>query len=86
VSNKKPLPKPVAWKNTYFWIAGILLLLGVLGIVAGDNAIRDPGQERESHLYWIYFVGAVVMWVNGVISHSQTVQAYDALQENGGEE
>lgn len=78
---KKPLPKPAAWKNTYFWIAGILLILGVLGIIFGDKAIVDPGQEKETHLYWIYLVGAVVMWVNGVISHAQTEQQYQALQE-----
>jgi peptidoglycan/LPS O-acetylase OafA/YrhL len=75
---QKPLPKPVWYKNTYFWIAGILLVIGILGFpfLLGEEAIRDPGQKRESGLVLIYVVGAAVMLINGVLSHRQTVQHY----------
>jgi hypothetical protein len=74
----KPLPKPAWYKNTYFWIALILFIVGIFGLpfLGGDNAVRDPGQRRETGLAYLYFGAAVVMFVNGYISHSQTVQMY----------
>lgn len=75
---EKPLPKPVWYKNTYFWIAGVLFALSILGLpfLGGDEVIRDPGQKREGWLYVLYFVAGVVMLVNGYVSHQQTVQHY----------
>jgi hypothetical protein len=74
----KPLPKPAWYKNTYFWIALILVIVGVIGLpmIGGDHAIRDPGQRREGGLAFLYFGAAIVMFLNGYISHSQTVQQY----------
>lgn len=74
----KPAPKPKWIKNTYFWIAAILFILGIVGMptFGGDPAIRDPGQRRESNLYLIYFGASLVMLVNGLLSHSQTLQHY----------
>jgi len=79
----KPIPKPAWWKNTYFWISGILLIIGLIGLVAGQEAIRDPGQRRENGLALIYFGGAAVMFVNGWISHRQTVQHYEESLSDG---
>jgi hypothetical protein len=83
--SKKPLAKPAWYKNTYFWIAGILLIIAVIGLVAGQEAIRDPGQKREGGLVWIYVGGAIVMAINGWISHRQTVQHYQEELEQAGE-
>jgi hypothetical protein len=79
----RKLSKPVWYKNTYFWIAGILFVIGVIGLpfIAGEDAIRDPGQKRESGLSLLYFAGALVMLINGVISHRQTVQHYHELKD-----
>ncbi len=76
---EKSASKPVWFKNTYFWIAGILFILSIIGLpfLGGDNAIRDPGQKRENYLYLLYFAGAVIMLVNGWLSHRQTVQHYE---------
>jgi hypothetical protein len=78
VSRKKSLPKPAWYKNTYFWIALVLLLLGIWGLPSfgGDTVIRDPGQKRESNLYILYLVASVVMLANGILSHRQTEQQY----------
>jgi len=75
---------PVWYKNTYFWLAGILFILGIIGVpgLGGDNAIRDPGQKQESGLYRLYFVASAIMFVNGYISHKQTVQLFE--EENQG--
>jgi hypothetical protein len=83
---EKKHPKPAWYKNTYFWIAGILFLIGVIGLpfLAGPDAIRDPGQRRENGLSLIYFGGALLMFINGWLSHRQTVQIY--LEETGGAE
>ena len=81
----KPLPKPAWYKNTYFWIAGVLFILGVIGLpfLGGDKAIRDPGQKREGFLFMIYFVACAVMLINGYISHRQTMQHYEeSMREN----
>ena len=47
------------------------------GIVFGDRAIRDPGQRSERiPLFALYLAAAVVMGVNGVLSHRQTLQQH----------
>jgi hypothetical protein len=73
---EKPPPKPAWYKNTYFWIAAILAILGLLGFVNGEQVIRDPGQKRESGLTFLYLGAAAVMFINGLVSHFQTVQHY----------
>lgn len=78
---EKAPPKPAAWKNTYFWIAAILLIVGVIGFLKGEMVIRDPGQKTEGYLSLIYLGGFVVMWLNGVISHRQTEAHYAEYQE-----
>lgn len=79
--SKKKLPVPKWWKNTYFWIAGILFVVGVIGLIYGQNVIRDPGQKDEGGLVWIYFVGSVLMLVNGILSHKHTVFLYSEQLE-----
>jgi hypothetical protein len=82
VSQKK-LSKPAWYKNTYFWIAAILFVVGIIGLpfLGGDHAIRDPGQKRESNLFLIYFAASVLMLVGGVMSHRLTVQQYEEQKE-----
>ncbi len=80
---EKKLPRPAWYKNTYFWIGGILFLIGIAGLplLAGPEAIRDPGQRREGGLAWIYFGGSILMLVNGWLSHRQTIQHYHEVME-----
>lgn len=76
-AQKKTEPKPPsAWKNTFFWFAALLVILALIGLVSGPEAIRDPGQVRESGLVWIYLGGALVMAVNGYLTHQQALKAY----------
>jgi hypothetical protein len=69
---------PKWWKNTFFWIAAVLFIIGVLGLpfLGGDQAIRDPGQTPESNLYFVYFGACIITLINGLISHKLTVQQY----------
>ncbi len=71
VSEKTPvIPTKHSWlKNTYFWIAAVLFVLGIAGLLKGNDFIRDPGQRHEDWLWAIYLVAAVVMLINGLISH-----------------
>lgn len=75
--SKKPRGKPAWWKNSYFWIAGLLLVIALVGAIRGENAIRDPGQKRESGLFIIYLGGALVMVLNGWISHNQSMKYWE---------
>ncbi len=72
------MSKPAWYKNTYFWIAGVLFALSIIGLpfLGGDSVIRDPGQKRENWLFLLYLGAGVVMLINGYISHQQTVQHY----------
>jgi len=47
----------------------------------GPDIIRDPGQLPENNLALIYLVAGVVMLVGGIISHLQTVEAYEQLSD-----
>ncbi|HXH59771.1 MAG TPA: hypothetical protein VNI20_00275 [Fimbriimonadaceae bacterium] len=78
----KPLPKPVWWKNTFFWFGGILFVLSIVGMFDGANSIRDPGQVHEPGLAWVYLGGAVVMLVNGYLTHGQAVRSFAEHQED----
>ena len=76
MSKDRPQSKPVWWKNTFFWFGAILFVLALVGAVFGEESIRDPGQVREAGLGWIYLAGAVVMLVNGLLTHSQAVRLH----------
>lgn len=82
MGKEKKHPKPVWWKNTFFWFGGILFILAVVGLISGEDTIRDPGQVRENGLVWIYLGGAIVMVVNGALTHNQAVRAYAEAQED----
>lgn len=62
------------WKNTYFWIAIILMVIGIIGLARGNQAIADPGQDVHPMLAWLYLLAAVVMVINGILSHRQYVR------------
>ncbi len=78
MSEKVP-PRPAWYKNTYFWIAAALLILAILALLRGPDTIRDPGQKHESGLAWWYLLASVLMYVNGWLSHQQTVRSYQEI-------
>ena len=82
MSKDKPPAKPVWWKNTFFWFGAILFVLAVVGAIFGERSIRDPGQVKEAGLGWIYLGGAVVMLVNGLLTHNQAVRVYAESRED----
>ena len=84
MSDKRPVtPTKHSWlKNTYFWIAALLFILGIVGLAAGDNTIRDPGQRHENKLWLIYFAASVVMLVNGYISHKIWLSSFAEKDSN----
>ncbi len=53
------------------------MVVALAGLFWGEDAIRDPGQRRENGLVWMYLGGAVVMLVNGWLSHRLTVMHYE---------
>lgn len=78
----KKIAPPKWWKNTFFWFGFALLILAGWGLVRGEEVIRDPGQVREGGLVMLYAIAAVVMLLNGWISHVQAVRQYEELAES----
>lgn len=83
MSSKAPI-EPVWWKNTFFVFGFLLVLLALLGLVKGEQAIRDPGQKYETGLVLFYFLGGVAMLVNGWMTHSQSVQQFEEYVDEHG--
>jgi hypothetical protein len=81
VSAKRPA-RPVWWRNTFFLFGALILVVAVVGFVRGEDAIRDPGQKRESNLALMYVVGGILMLGNGLLTHRQSLAAYE--EEFGG--
>lgn len=59
------------WKKTDFWIALILFIISIIGFARGNAAIADPGQDIDPRLAWLYLLAAVIMLINGILSHKQ---------------
>ncbi len=59
------------WKKTDFWIALILFIISMIGFARGNAAIADPGQDIDPRLAWLYLIAAVIMLINGILSHKQ---------------
>lgn len=59
------------WKKTDFWIALILFVISMIGFARGNEAIADPGQDVDPRLAWFYLIAAVIMLINGILSHKQ---------------
>jgi hypothetical protein len=78
----KKSSKPAAWKNTFFWLAALGFVIFVIGLIRGDAAIRDPGQKRENGIALFYLLAAIVMLVNGLISHRLTVMQHQENESN----
>ncbi len=59
------------WKKTDFWIALMLAVIGIVGLARGNEVIADPGQDVDPRLAWLYLLAALVMLINGILSHRQ---------------
>ncbi|GIV07064.1 MAG: hypothetical protein KatS3mg017_0266 [Fimbriimonadales bacterium] len=70
------------WKKTDFWIALILLVIGIIGFARGNTAIADPGQDVDARLAWLYLLAAVIMLVNGILSHKQHLRDLEEHRAN----
>lgn len=66
------------WKKTDFWIALILFAISIIGFARGNEAIADPGQDVDPRLAWLYLVAAVIMLINGILSHRQYLREQEA--------
>ncbi len=68
------------WKKTDFWIALILFIIALVGFVRGNSAIADRGQDVDPRLAWLYLLAAVIMLVNGILSHKQYLKEHAEQQ------
>jgi hypothetical protein len=60
----------------------VLFVLGIAGAIRGNDFIRDPGQRHEDLLWVIYLVAAVVMLINGLISHKIWLSSFVEKDSN----
>ncbi len=69
------------WKKTDFWIALILFGIGIIGLARGNEVIADPGQDVDPRLAWFYLLAAVIMVVNGILSHRQHLRELEEKKQ-----
>ena len=60
----------------------MLFVLGIAGLMKGNDFIRDPGQRHEAWLWAIYLIAAVVMLINGLISHKIWLSSFVEKDSN----
>lgn len=77
---------PKWYGNTYFWWAAAIFVLTIGGLIRGPGVITDPGQKPENNLIFVYFGAGVIMLVNGLMSHSQAMAAFQAHQAQSNED
>ena len=46
-------------------------VISIIGFARGNEAIADPGQDVDPRLAWLYLIAAVIMLINGILSHKQ---------------
>jgi hypothetical protein len=63
--------------NSFLWFGAMMAVLAVVGFIRGDEVIRDPGQVRESNLAVFYAGAAIIMVLNGLMSHRQAMKAHE---------
>lgn len=78
---KKAPARPRWWLNTYFIFGIILVIVALMGFVRGSDYVRDPGQPDNSSLAMWYLVASVLFFINGYVSHQDSVRQFEIVSE-----
>jgi hypothetical protein len=56
------------WWNSFTLLAVILFAIGVIGKIAGDRMVFDPGRTASGKEWILYLAASVLMLINGLLT------------------
>lgn len=58
------------WWNSFTILAVILIAISIIGMIAGDRMVFDPGRQASGKEWILYLVAGVLMLINGFLPPS----------------
>jgi len=55
------------WWNSFTVLAVILIAIGVIGRIAGDRMVFDPGRPTSGWEWALYLAAGILMLINGLL-------------------
>ena len=68
----------VRWWNSFTVLAVILIAISVIGVIAGDRMVYDPGRPTDGKEWLLYLVAGILMLINGLLPPSTAPQDEDS--------
>ena len=72
------------WWNSFTVLSVILIAISVIGMVAGERMVFDPGRPASGREWLLYLLAGVLMLVNGLLPSSQDGGGGGAAREDTG--
>jgi uncharacterized membrane protein HdeD (DUF308 family) len=70
------------WWNSFTFLAVILLGIGIVGMIAGQRMVFDPGRAASGREWVVYLVAGALMLINGLLPTA--AREDDAAPQAGG--
>jgi len=73
------------WWNSFTVLSVILIAISVIGMIAGERMVFDPGRPTSGREWLLYLLAGVLMLVNGLLPSSQDAGARADTEKRSGE-
>ena len=73
------------WWNSFTVLSVILIAISVIGMVAGERMVFDPGRPASGREWLLYLLAGVLMLVNGLLPSSQDAGVREDTKKRSGE-
>lgn len=71
------------WWNSFTVLSVILIAIGVIGLIAGDRMVFDPGRPTTGKEWLLYLAAGVLMLINGLLPPSTASEAEGEKGQDG---
>ena len=73
------------WWNSFTVLSVILIAISVIGMIAGERMVFDPGRPTSGREWLLYLLAGVLMLVNGLLPSSQDAGSREDAEKRSGE-